>query len=255
MIDLNHGSGFVYRPSPPSDDVAWRINAAVDAALVAGHRQQPRRDYLGGSRVGEACARRLAYEVVGVPEDPERGFDGRTLRIFAVGHAFEDLTINWLRAAGFDLRTRDRRGRQFGFSTAGGRLRGHIDGVILAGPDVGIAWPALFEHKALNDRGWNAVRERGVMAAKPVYWAQVQLYMGYLEVERTLLTALNKNTQALHHELVPFDAAAAQRLSDRAVEILRAVEARELPPRVASTPEHYACRFCPFHDRCWRPVP
>lgn len=59
----------------------------------------------------------------------------------------------WLRAAGFDLRTERRDGGQFGFSAAGGRLRGHFDGVIVGGgPDVGIAWPALWEHKALNAR-------------------------------------------------------------------------------------------------------
>ena len=70
-------------------------------------------------------------------------------------------------------------------------------------------------------------------------------------VERTLFTALNKNTQALHHELVRFDPAAAQRLSDKAVAILRAADAGELPPRLATTPDHHACRFCPFPQRCW----
>ena len=124
--------------------------------------------------------------------------------------------------------------------------------MIVDGPEVGIAWPALFEHKALERRAAGPrCASSGVAAAKPVYWAQVQLYMGYLEVERTLFTALNKNTQALHHELVTFDPAAAQRLSDKAVAILRAVQAGELPPRVAATPDHHACRFCPFPHRCW----
>jgi hypothetical protein len=248
LLDLNHGSGCTYGP-PPAVTIADRINAQVDAALLARQCHQAKRDYLGGSRIGGACARRLAYGYLGAEHDPDRGFDGRTLRIFAVGHAFEDLTIGWLVAAGFKLRTRDRSGRQYGFSTAGGRLRGYIDGVIVDGPEVGIEWPALFEHKALNERGWTTVREQGVARAKPVYWAQV--YMGYLEIERTLFTALNKNTQALHHELVRFDPPAAQRLSDKAVEILRAVEAGELLPRVAATPDHHACRFCPFPQRCW----
>lgn len=250
LLDLNHGSGCAYASVPP-DTVADQINRQVDRALVERHRLQPRRDYLGGSRIGEPCTRRLAYEYLGVAEDPDRGFDGRTLRIFAVGRAFEDLTIGWLLAAGFELRTRDRSGRQFGFSTAGGRLRGHIDGVIVGGPEVGIAWPALFEHKALNERGWTSVREQGVARAKPVYWAQVQLYMGYLEIERTLFTAFNKNTQALHHELVRFEPAAAQRLSDKAVAVLRAADAGELLPRLATTPDHHACRFCPFPQCCW----
>src|SRR5919106_1137069 len=42
---------------------AKQINALIDAALEAEHRSKPQRDYLGGSRIGEPCARRLAYEV------------------------------------------------------------------------------------------------------------------------------------------------------------------------------------------------
>ncbi len=40
-----------------------------------------------------------------------QGFRWRLLRIFDAGHQFEDLTIRWLQAAGFDLRTRGRDGR------------------------------------------------------------------------------------------------------------------------------------------------
>ena len=90
------------------------------------------------------------------------GFGGGLLRIFDAGHQLEDLTIGWLQAAGFDLRTRGRDGRQFGFSIAGGRIRGHIDGVIIGGPEVGLSWPALFEHKALNQKSWTDLVKRGL---------------------------------------------------------------------------------------------
>ena len=49
-----------------------------------------------------------------------------------------------------------------------------------------------------------------------------------------LFTALNKDTQALHHESSRFDPVQAQALSDKAVDILRAAEAGELPPRIAA---------------------
>ena len=45
--------------------------------------------------------------------------------------------------------------------------------------------------------------------------------------------------------------AEAQRLSDRAVDIIRAAQAGELPPRIAANPDFYLCRFCPFQTRCW----
>jgi hypothetical protein len=61
----------------------------------------------------------------------------------------------------------------------------------------------------------------------------------------------NRDTLALHHEVVPFDAGEAQLLSDRAVDILRAADADELPPRIAAHPDFYLCRFCPYAARCW----
>ena len=104
-------------------DAGVRINVLIDAALEAEHRSKPPRNYLGGSRIREPCARRLAYEVTLTPVDAGKDFDGARLRIFDAGHQFEDLTIHWLQAAGFDLRTRGRDGRQFGFSTP--PFRGH----------------------------------------------------------------------------------------------------------------------------------
>ena len=123
--------------------------------------------------------------------------------------------------------------------------------MIVAGPDVGITWPALFEHKALKQSSWTDLVKRGLRHSKPVYFAQCQLYMAYMQLEVALLTAMNKDTQELYHEIVPFDPAEAQRLSDKAVDILRAVEADELPPRIASDAGFYLCRMCPYTRRCW----
>jgi hypothetical protein len=249
MIDLNHGSGATYMLA--ESGVGERINGLIDRALLDRHAQQAPRDYLGGSRIGEPCTRKLVYEVRHTAIDAGKGFDGRTLRIFDVGHQFETLSIRWLRAAGFDLRTHRRDGEQFGFITAGGRVRGHIDGVIVAGPDIGVAWPALFEHKALNNRSWGELARHGVRRSKPIYYAQLQIYMAYMELERALFTALNKDSQALHHEIVPLDLQAAQALSDKAVDIIRAADGGELPPRIAASPDFYLCRWCAYAERCW----
>ncbi len=87
-------------------------------------------------------------------------------------------------------------------------------------------------------------------ASKPIYWAQVQIYMAYLEVERTLFVALDKDTQTLRYELVPLDPSAAQALSDNAVAVIRAVEARDPLPRISDRPDFYICTFCPYRIRC-----
>jgi hypothetical protein len=153
MIDLNHASGFNYeisRSGELPDRTTARINAHVDAALIARNRQQRPRDYLGGSRVGEPCARKLVYEISHASKDPGRDFDGRILRTFDAGHQFEALTIRWLRFAGFDLRDRNVGGEQLSFTSAEGKLRGHVDGVIVAGPDVGICGPLFLSTRPLT---------------------------------------------------------------------------------------------------------
>jgi hypothetical protein len=250
FIDLNHCSGFVYGRAGAPPPIGERIDTHVDAALVAERAKVAPRDYLGASRIGEPCARRLCYELMLTSVDEGTDFSGRMLRIFEAGHRFEEMSIRWLHLAGFDLRTHKRNGEQFGFSVAGGRFRGHIDGVIVDGPDVGIGYPVLFEHKALKSSSWQDVVKQGVRASKPIYWAQVQVYMGYLDVERTLFVALDKDTQALRYELVPFDPPAAQALSDKAVHVIRAVEVGELLPRISDDPDFYVCTFCPYRIRC-----
>lgn len=250
-VDLNHQSGFVYGADARETSIGQRVNALIDDALAAARARQPERDYLGASRLGEPCARRLAYEITHAAPDEGSAVDAAMLRVFEAGHRFEALSIDWLRAAGFDLRTQRRDGGQFGFAAAGGRLRGHIDGVIVDGPDIGLRWPAIWEHKAVGAKSWNEIVKRGLRAAKPLYFAQVQIYMAYMEGGVTLFTALNKDNQALWHEAVLFDAGEAQALSDKAVDILRAVNAGELPPRIAAASDFYLCRSCPYAQRCW----
>ena len=252
LVDLNHRSGFVYgRAAEATPPLGARINTLLDDALVAERAGQRPRDYLGASRIGEPCARRLVYEFTRTPVDPGKAFEGRSLRIFEAGHVFEDLAIRWLRQAGFDLRTHTRDGGQFGFETAGGRIRGHVDGVIAAGPEVGLAWPVLWEHKALKASSWSDTAKKGVRLSKPVYYGQLQIYMAYMALDAALFTALNKDSCELYHEHVPFDPAAAQALSDKAVQVLRAADAGDLLPRIAAHADFYLCRFCPYSARCW----
>jgi hypothetical protein len=238
------------------------VNAVIDDALVAGNAATPPRTYLGGSRLGHACERALQFEFVRAPKDEGADFDGRLLRIFGIGHALEDVAVAWLRAAGFDLYTRrggGEEGAQFRFAVAGGRIRGHVDGIFAGGPTIpGMAFPALWECKTMNAKAWRETSSKGVAASKPIYAAQIAVYQAYMDAavprvadNPALFTAINKDTAELHHELVPFNADLAQRMSDRAVRVLAATDAGELLPRVAAQPDHFECRFCPWAKRCW----
>jgi hypothetical protein len=252
MLDFNSHSTF-----------HERVTYHIDQALAVERDGQPRRQYLGASRLGVSCERALQYEYAGAPMDPGRNFSGRTLRVFEVGHELEDLAVRWLRIAGFELHTRKANGGQFGFSVAGGRIRGHVDGIVANGPeDLGLHYPMLFEFKTMADKHWKACVRSGVAVTKPVYAAQVATYQAYMEAaidgisrNPALFCAINKNTQELWFELIPFDAALAQRMSDRAARVISATEAGDLLPRSFTDSTHFECKFCAWAERCWSTNP
>ena len=132
MLDYNHRSR-----------CADHVNAAIDAALIEQHARTPVRSYLGGSRLGHPCERALQFEFTDAQKDSGADVDGRLLRIFAIGHILESAAICWLRDAGFEFLTHPD-GKQFGFSIAGGRIRGHVDGIMAGGPAIpGLALPGF----------------------------------------------------------------------------------------------------------------
>jgi hypothetical protein len=60
--------------------------------------------------------------------------------------------------------------------------------------------------------------------------------MAYMNLDEnpSLFIALNKDTSEIFHELIPFDSEAAQRYSDRAVQIIRAGENNEKMPCISN---------------------
>lgn len=247
MLDFNHLPTF-----------ADQVNAHLDAAIMTARAKQPERDYLGASRLGVSCGRALQYEYTKTPKDED--FKPQTLRIFDIGHVFEDLALSWLRQAGFTIHTKKPDGNAFGFSVAGGRIRGHVDGIITAAPaDLKLGFPAIWECKSLNAKSWRDTVKKGLKKSKPVYAVQIATYQAYMEgsvpgisKNPALFTAVNKDTAEIYHESIPFDQAVAQEASDRAVNLIRATEAGETLPRISAYDDHFECRFCPWRERCWQ---
>jgi hypothetical protein len=165
----------------------------------------------------------------------------------------EECMVAWLREAGFDVRTRKADGGQFGFADAHGRLRGHVDGVIVGGPE-GFQYPALWENKCLGAKSWRDLQSKGLAVSKPIYAAQVALYQAHLQLHEhpALLTAINADSMEIYVEQVAFDAALAQRMTDRAVKVISATEAAEQLPRGFNDATHFECRMCAWQERCWR---
>ena len=238
MLDFNHRS--------PNE----RINYLIDCALVEHNAVQKPRTYLGGSRLGVACPRALQYEFFNVPRD--KPFTGQTLRIFAAGHLYEELAIDWLRKAGFDLRTQRPGGGQYEFQTANGLIAGHVDGVIVGGSSD-LKYPALWECKSMKHKKWTECVKNGVAKSHPIYAAQIAVYQAYMGLTENpaLFTAINKDTQEGWFELVAFNPKLAQEMSDKGVRIIQACQAGELLPRAFASPDHVECKWCDWSVRCW----
>lgn len=234
MIDLN------------SKKTGPLVLAHLDRAMLAARKAESPRRYLGASVIGDECQRKLQYEYFGTERDfpPE----AKTLRIFARGNMGEALMDEWLARASFDVAF-----RQKGFSQLGGKLAGHVDGVIMAGPPDCGPYPRLWEHKTPGSKGWKKIEREGMKRASPVYYGQMQLYMAYLELDENpgLFTALNADTMEILALDIPFDQETAQSLSDKAVRIIRTCEAGEQLPRCAKDASWLACKMCDWRLRCW----
>lgn len=235
-----------------NDSFSDSLNRIIDRTLEQQRNLMPPRDYLGASRMGVSCGRALQYEYLQTPKDKD--FSGRTLRIFEIGHALEEMTRSWLRQIGFCIVTH-KNGQPIGFSVAEGKIQGHVDGVILdAPPELTMTFPALWECKTMNAKSWNQTSEKGVRVSKPEYAVQIAIYQAYvpeLSENPALFTAVNKDTAELYHELVPFDAALAQEASDRSVQILKDTASGHTFPRITQDRSSFVCRFCSFFNTCW----
>lgn len=240
-IDLN-------RANLSADPFNVSMNQIMDSACIAAqHEKRERRgvrnNSLGASTIGSECLRQVQYDW-----KVDVDFDARKKRIFARGFAFEDIMAAELIQAGFRL---ERGTDALRFSTMDEEFRGLGDGIIHDGPAV-MAFPCLWECKALKADKWRKIEREGLRKAHFAYFMQVQLYQGYLGLDNpALFTVVNSDTCEVLFLQVPFDAEVAQSSSDRAVAVVKATRAGELLPRITDDPSFWLCKVCSHKERCW----
>jgi hypothetical protein len=224
------------------------INTAINAALerIVARTERPREQYLGASILGHECLRRIQYEWWCRSEFPAQDRER-----FERGHYFEERMRRHLIAAGFKFAPL----KAYEFTAVGGTMRGHVDGIIVHGPDLPgayVIYPLIWEHKCLKATSYREIERDGLEKKHTNYLMQVALYQAYLNITNpALFTVTNADTCEWLHFFVPFDAERAQLWSDRAANIIAATRANELLPRGFSDPEKFPCKQCPFKERCW----
>ena len=222
------------------------INNLIDQALTAAP-QKPR-PYLGASIVGSSCERLVQYHLLSALGDDiaKKEIPGRTMRIFDRGFTYEEKAIRWMKMAGFVFD-----GHQLGIDDFNGTFKGHCDGIIVAGPDVGVTYPCLWECKCLQEKGFNAIKKDGLAKYSQSYWAQIHLYMAYLELDSCLYTVVNANTMEMLHLSFEKDLNVARQYRQRVERLLNATKLGELVPRISTDRNYFECKWCGCNKECW----
>lgn len=224
-------------PNPISPTVA-----AIFASYEA--RAESPRPHLGASVIGQPCTRQLWY---GFRWCTQEAFSGRMLRLFERGQREEEIFARELRAVGVEVHTLDpRTGAQFRFSVLGGHVGGSMDAALRGILEAPATWH-VGEFKTHNAKSFAALQAKGVQAAKPAHYAQMQLYMHWSGMQRAFYLAVNKDTDDLYAERVRYSRDTATALEGKAQQV---VQSAEPPFRISQDPAWYECKFCPAHALC-----
>jgi len=202
------------------------------------------RDHLGASLIGNKCMRSLWY---GFRWTLPAMFEGRILRLFETGQLEEERIIRNLRNIGIEVWDHDENDNQFRFKTLGGHFAGSLDGVVLGTPESPKT-PHLLECKTANDRIFKLIEKNGVQAEKPEHYAQMTIYMDFLDLTRALYFVVNKNTDEIYTERLKADPAEAKRLILKAEQVIRS----DVPPQgISENAMHWKCKFCNYWKLCF----
>jgi hypothetical protein len=234
---------------PEQDDPT--LLAMKQAAKVDGNKQK-KRNYLGASLIGNPCSRQIWYQYMGYQQEP---FEAETLWNFEDGHRIEDITAMRLRRVhGITLYTHDDSGNQYGFSDFDGKFKGHCDGVIvglLQAPKTAHVW----ENKCSAEKKFNEfVSVKAKFGEKLTlknwnenYYAQAQLYMHYLKLDRHYTTVAKAGGRDYASCRTEYDPEYAEQIRDKAFKI---INSKEPPPKINENPDFYICKFCSFREIC-----
>ena len=218
-------------PKPLND-----IGALIDRAHEST-TQKPR-PHLGCSGLGHHCDRWIWLSFRWAVMEK---FPGRVLRLFRRGQLEEDQIIGDLKRVGIKIGG-DQTRVDFGC-----HVSGSVDGIIESGIPQAPNKRHVAEFKTHSLKSFKDLLKNGVEKSKPMHYAQMQLYMLGLEIDRALYVAVCKDDDSYYTERVRLDIDYAKKLVQKGHDL--ALEDR-MPPPVSTDPSWYQCKFCAAHDLC-----
>lgn len=218
-------------------EVAAQEHSSINAKRRYGSGKH--RKYLGMSAIGGACERKLWYDFRNYTPTP---FDGRMALLFDDGNFYEDKLVKYLIMAGYPV---EHTGKdQLEFARFDDLFKGHCDGVIHRVTQR----PHILELKSANKNKFTSFQRFGVRQTYPVYYSQVQCYMGYSGLERALFVIYCKDNSEIYTERVYFMKHDFEALHARAEKI---ITANEPPGRAFNDKSVMDCQWCDYRIHCW----
>lgn len=127
-----------------------------------------------------------------------------------------------------------------------GFVRGKLDGIalgLLEAPKK----THVVECKSVNTKGFKSIQKDGVRKAKPLHFAQIQLYMHILGIDRGFYYVKCADTQEYWSERIEYDVEFCIRLL---ANLERIIFSDYPPGRISEKADFFACRFCRHHAVC-----
>lgn len=212
-----------------------QILSAIDA--LPPMQSTAERGYLGASSIGEPCSRKLWLQFHRYAE-PER-FSPRMLRLFYRGQREEGFFEMSLRDSGFTIIENcmsQARWTDGFFSGAG-------DGIV---SKDGVRY--VCEYKTANDASFKQLKRGELESIKPLHFAQMQINGDKFDCKYAIYLCVNKNTDELFCDVIEIDPKKVEAIKAKAEYISMADKP---PPRIASKPTAFACKYCHVKDVCF----
>ena len=224
------------------------IEAIETATIKAGHE----REKFSPLRLSNAgrCARQTAYDLHGFEGEP---LDGRAILTFQHGNITESVMKEWTEKGGVTIHDQQ---REVTLEVEGRAIPGHIDGTFEEG---GVRH--VVDFKSINTLGFDRVQRDGTDRA---YRAQVTAYMEAAGLQTFAVVAyLNKNTQHLHEDVIPYDSMLVAEIRDRFKRVVQSTkdvlpdrEHRQIPEVIRKKATGrwvlpWECGYCGHKRTCW----
>lgn len=207
-------------------------------------RKEDPRPHMGCSIIGHSCERYIWLTWRWALAEK---FPGRIKRVFDTGKREELRLVQDLRDLGIELYTIDEEsGNQIAVHAHDGHFSGSVDGIGRGFEEAPKSW-AVLECKTHNTKSFADLQKKGVRESKPQHYAQMQTYMGLLQIDRAMYLAQCKDTDDIHSEWVHFDEDVFKNYIDRAK---RLIESSTPPGKLSEDPSWYECKWCDYYEHC-----